>query len=112
MYQEVAQNYLIDKKYRSKIKNQLLGTDIPNENLNILYQSIFNDVELVNSNIKTMLSESALPYKAVQKDELITISTIIESRENLDNNSMQNNSNIESFESEVPKSINSENVNF
>ncbi|MBK9936641.1 MAG: AAA family ATPase [Cytophagaceae bacterium] len=43
---------------------------------------------------------------------LPTISTIVESRENLDNNSMQNNSNIESFESEVPKSINSENVNF
>ena len=60
------------------IKNQLLCTDISNENSNILYQSIFNDVELVNSNIKTMLSESALPYKAVQKDELVTISTIID----------------------------------
>jgi hypothetical protein len=35
-------------------------------------------MELVSSNIKTMLSESALPYKAVQKDELITISTIID----------------------------------
>jgi hypothetical protein len=41
---------------------------------------------------------------------LPTISTIVESREILDNNSMQNNSNIDSFENEVPQKLDS--VNF
>ena len=43
-----------------------------------IYSSIFNDIELVTSNINTMLKESDFPYKSVEKDKLSKILEIIQ----------------------------------
>ena len=59
------------------IKRNISDNTMASENSYALYQGIFRDVELVDSNIKIMLKESALPYKAVQKEELETIARII-----------------------------------
>ena len=43
-----------------------------------IYSSIFNDIELVTSNINTMLKESDFPYKSVEKDKLSKMLEIIQ----------------------------------
>lgn len=43
-----------------------------------IYSSIFNDIELVTSNIDTMLKESDFPYKSVEKDKLSKILEVIQ----------------------------------